>query len=140
MPNSHTQPFVLLHECIVPVRWGDQDALGHVNNTVFFRFMEQARVEWFERQGFACNPAQAQSMVIVNTSCTFLKPITYPANVRVKLYGGKPGRSSVMTRHELLDDDSGNLYATGEAKVVWIDVATGKSVSLPDSLLALLKG
>ncbi|MCL2656920.1 MAG: acyl-CoA thioesterase [Betaproteobacteria bacterium] len=140
MSDSHAQPFILLHECIIPVRWGDQDALGHVNNTVFFRFMEQARVEWFEQQGVICNSDQPQTIVIVHASCTFLKPITYPANVRVRLYGGEPGRSSVMTRYELLDEDSGNSYATGEAKVVWIDPVKGKSIALPDSLRALLRG
>ena len=38
-----------VHTTTVPIRWGDMDAQGHVNNTVYFRYMEQARVEWFER-------------------------------------------------------------------------------------------
>jgi acyl-CoA thioester hydrolase len=35
----------------MPVRWGDMDAYGHVNNTVYFRYMEQVRVEWLEQMG-----------------------------------------------------------------------------------------
>lgn len=131
--------FTLLHTCDVPVRWGDQDALGHVNNTVFFRFMEQARVEWLDAQGFACDPAEPQAPVIVQASCTFLLPINYPATVRVKLFAGEPGRSSIQTRYELTDVADGRLYATGDAKGVWISLKTGKSVPLPESLLARLR-
>jgi len=39
----------LVHVESIPVRWGDMDAMGHVNNTVYFRFMEQTRISWFER-------------------------------------------------------------------------------------------
>jgi len=128
----------LLHECDIPVRWGDQDALGHVNNTVFFRFMEQARVEWLDKQGFVCDPAEPQVPVIVHAACTFLQPINYPATVRVKLYVGDPGRSSVQTRYELVDATNGKTYATGEAKAVWINLNTGKSAPLPQKLLDLI--
>ena len=38
----------LVHESIIPVRWGDMDALGHVNNAVYFRYIEQARVNWLD--------------------------------------------------------------------------------------------
>ncbi|MBM3384043.1 MAG: acyl-CoA thioesterase, partial [Betaproteobacteria bacterium] len=39
----------LAHVERIPIRWGDMDAMGHVNNTVYFRFMEQARISWFDR-------------------------------------------------------------------------------------------
>ena len=38
----------LIHITKMPIRWGDMDAYGHVNNTIYFRYMEQARVEWIE--------------------------------------------------------------------------------------------
>ena len=41
-----TGPRLLVHTSTQPIRWGDMDALGHVNNTVYFRYMEQARIEW----------------------------------------------------------------------------------------------
>ena len=37
----------------MPIRWGDMDAFGHVNNTVYFRYMEQVRISWFEQIGLA---------------------------------------------------------------------------------------
>ncbi len=136
--NTSIPNFILLHECDIPVRWGDQDALGHVNNTVYFRYMEQARVEWFAQQRFTGDTGRRLAPVIVQASCTFLQILNYPATVRVKLYAGEPGRSSVLTRYELIDDKEGKLYATGEAKIVWLDLDTGKSVALPEVLRQLV--
>ena len=41
-------PRKLVHVERIAVRWGDMDAMGHVNNTVYFRYMEQARISWFD--------------------------------------------------------------------------------------------
>ncbi|HTY98904.1 MAG TPA: thioesterase family protein [Rhodocyclaceae bacterium] len=127
---------VLLLSTRIPVRWGDMDALGHVNNTVYFRYMEQARVEWLESLGYAVNIDGPESVVIVNASCTFLLPLTYPGTVEVALYAGEPGRSSLPTYYEMRKVEDGVLYAEGAAKVVWFDTATGKSTPLPEDLRA----
>ena len=132
MPHSKK----LLHVTRIPIRWGDMDAYGHVNNTVYFRFMEQARVEWIEEMNFPVRPG-GSGPVIINAACTFLIPMNYPGTVEVRTYGGAPGRSSVQTHVEMLID--GTLYAEGSAKVVWMDTQTGKSVPLPDELRALLE-
>jgi acyl-CoA thioester hydrolase len=120
----------------ISVRWGDMDYYGHVNNTLYFRYFEQARVEWLEAQGFAVAPGAVSAPVIINASCTFLIPVNYPATVIVRLFAGAPGRSSVMTWYELGVEGDERLFATGDAKVVWMDTASGKSVPLPDALRA----
>ncbi|PTD98153.1 acyl-CoA thioesterase [Pseudothauera lacus] len=120
------------------VRWGDMDAYGHVNNTVYFRYFEQARVEWLEAMDFAVSPAEPQAPVIINASCTFLIPVNYPATVEIRLFAGNPGRSSVDTWYELRVEGDERLYAEGAAKVVWMDPRTGKSVPLPDTLRSTL--
>lgn len=122
----------------IPVRWGDMDYYGHVNNTVYFRFCEQARCEWLEAAGYRVTPEAESAPVIINASCTFLIPVNYPATVIVNMYGGEPGRSSVMTWYELFVEGDDRLYAEGASKVVWMDPRTGKSVPLPDDLRALI--
>jgi len=129
----------LVHVSRIPIRWGDMDAYRHVNNTVYFRYMEQARVEWLENSGFACNIDQ-EAPVIINASCTFLLPLGYPGVVEVRLLVGHPGRSSVMTYYEMRPEGDERLYAEGAAKVVWMNPATGKSVRLPEALLELIGG
>ena len=121
-----------LHVTQIPVRWGDMDALGHVNNTIYFRYMEQARIEWLESLGLSVEAGRSESVVIVNASCTFLVPITYPATVEVRLSVGELGRSSIPTHYQMFCVGEETLYAEGEAKVVWINGATGKSAPLPD--------
>ena len=75
----------LVHESIIPVRWGDMDALGHVNNAVYFRYIEQARVNWLDSFGLKVTKGDA-GVVVVNAFCNFLKQIAYPADLLVKTY------------------------------------------------------
>lgn len=126
----------LIHVTNIPIRWGDMDAYGHVNNTVYFRFMEQARVEWIEEQGMVVRPGGI-GPVIINASCTFLKPMNYPGSVEVRTYAGHAGRSSLPTHVEMLID--GELYAEGAAKIVWMDTQTGKSAPIPEDVRAVLE-
>lgn len=42
-----------VYTVVMPIRWGDMDAMGHVNNTVYFQYLEQARIEWLRRLGAA---------------------------------------------------------------------------------------
>ena len=65
----------------MPIRWGDMDAFGHVNNTVYFRYMEQVRISWFEQLGIAGGNGDGQGPVIVNASMEFLKQLHYPGDV-----------------------------------------------------------
>lgn len=128
----------LVHTTTMPIRWGDMDAYGHVNNTVYFRYMEQARVEWLEEQQLVVRPG-GDGPVIINAACTFLIPMTYPGTVEVRTYIGAIGRSSAQTHVEMRIVGDERVYAEGAAKVVWMDTRTGKSVPLPDSLRAALE-
>lgn len=127
----------LIHVTHIDIRWGDMDAYEHVNNTVYFRYMEQARVEWLERVGYRCN-ARQEAPVIINASCTFLVPLSYPGVIEVRMFAGHVGRSSVPTHYELRLQGDDTLCAEGAAKVVWMNPATGKSVPLPDALRRLV--
>ena len=131
----------LLHTLTIPVRWGDMDALGHVNNTVYFRFCEQARVSWLDEAGLGSTLEVGTQVgpVIVNASCTFHRPVVYPATLEVRLYGGEPGRSSFETWYEIRRvDEPDTLYATGSSKVVWVDHKEGRSTPLPEVVLQAL--
>ncbi|WP_179403591.1 acyl-CoA thioesterase [Burkholderia guangdongensis] len=127
--------YASVFEMSMPIRWGDMDAFGHVNNTVYFRYMEQARISWFESMGLGGNKGDGQGPVIVTASMEFLRQLAYPGDVIARISVSKPGRSSFDSGFELLRaDEPGQLYARGSARVVWIDYALGKSVPLPDTL------
>ena len=137
MLNTMEHHKKLIHVTTMPIRWGDMDAYGHVNNTVYFRYMEQARVEWLEDMQIEVRPG-GLGPVIINASCTFLVPMNYPGQVEVKTFAGQSGRSSVQTYVEMRIVGDATLYAEGAAKVVWMDTRTGKSAPIPDHVRAVL--
>ena len=83
----------LVHRMQMPLRWGDLDAMGHVNNTLYFRYLEVARIDWFRTLGCLPGP-QGTGPLIVNAFCSFHRQLDYPADVLVKMYVSDPGRSS----------------------------------------------
>lgn len=132
-----------VHTMRIPIRWGDMDAMGHVNNTVYFRYIESARIAWLEQVGALPDPSiSGEGPVIVNAQCSFLKQLTYPGEIEVTTFVGPPGRSSIEVTHEIRlvgpDGQAGALHAEGGAKVVWIDFKAEKSRPLPDRLRDLL--
>ena len=128
----------LAHVERIPIRWGDMDAMGHVNNIVYFRYMEQARISWFEALLPRREAAwKSTGIVIVNASCNFTRAITYPGTVEVKVFVAKPGRSSVATYYELFIESE--MYADGAAVVVFIDMQTQKPVRISDDIRAKLQ-
>jgi acyl-CoA thioester hydrolase len=121
----------LVHEAFVPMRWGDMDAMGHINNTLYFRYMEIARLDWIFKVGGTINLA-AQGPVIVNAFCNFLRQLEFPGEVRVTMYVAKPGRSSFESYHTIeRTDEPGAHYAEGGARIVWTDYAARRSVPMP---------
>ncbi len=136
LPERKTLTF----EMVIPIRWGDMDAIGHVNNTLYFRYLESVRIEWLHRI-HGTPDAAGEGPVIVNTFCNFLRQLKYPGDVLAKHYVSDPGRSSFMAWVTLeRTDEPGALYATGGAKTVWVNYREEKSVPLPEVVRALLEG
>ena len=125
-------------EMVIPIRWGDMDMMGHVNNTNYFRYFEIVRIEWFERIGRPLSPA-GEGIVIVNTFCNFIKQLEFPGDVLARHYVANPGRSSFEAYMTLERTDApGVICASGGATTVWVDFPKQKSAPLPDWLRALV--
>jgi acyl-CoA thioester hydrolase len=128
----------LIHTMTMPIRWGDMDAMGHVNNTLYFRYMEIARLQWMFESGVPANP-KGEGPVIVNAFCNFIRQLEFPGEVIVRTYSGAVGRTSFDTFHEMSrTDDPDTVYANGGATVVWVDFPSQKSAALPARLLQLI--
>ena len=124
----------LVHEMTMPIRWGDMDAMGHVNNTVYIRYLEIIRIEWLRSLGGPPDP-KGQGPVIVNAFCNFHRQLEYPGDIRVRMYASDPGRTSFETWATIERvDDPGVVYASGGATTVWVDFPAGRSSPLPDWL------
>ncbi|MDB5749702.1 MAG: acyl-ACP thioesterase family protein [Ramlibacter sp.] len=127
-----------VHTLSMPIRWGDMDALGHVNNTIYFRYLEVARLDWFAAIGCQVNP-RGEGPLIVNAFCNFHKQLEYPGDAVVRMYVSDAGRTSFETWATIgRADDPGVVYASGGATTVWVDLPRQKSAPLPEWLRALL--
>lgn len=133
LPDHKTAVFTTT----LPIRWGDMDAMGHVNNTVYFRYLEIVRIDWMRSIGCEPDPS-GEGPVIVNAFCNFHKQLEYPGDVVARLYISEPGRSSFESWCTLSrSDDSATVYASGGATTVWVNFPQQKSMPLPDRLRAL---
>jgi acyl-CoA thioester hydrolase len=121
--------------CEIPVRWGDLDAYGHVNNTLYFRYFEEARFQWMLDKGL---PLKSDTHpVVITIGCTFLRPIFHPETLRIDLFISEPGRSSFMINYKVYTlSQPDTAAAEGYSKVVWVSSENGKSVPLPDVVRA----
>ena len=82
------QPHQLLAEFAVivriPVQWGEMDAYGHVNNSMFFRYFESARMEYLERCGFLHSYERDKvGAILHSTQCRFKRALFFPDTIEV---------------------------------------------------------
>ena len=129
----------LVHEMVVPIRWGDMDAMGHVNNTVYLRFFEIVRLDWMYGLGRRVDAGAGEGPVIVNAFVNFLRQLEFPGDVRLRHYVANPGRTSLDTFVTVeRTDEPGSPYAEGGARMVWTDYTQRKSKPLPDWFRAIV--
>jgi acyl-CoA thioester hydrolase len=121
----------LVYEMRIAIRWGDMDAMGHVNNTTYFRYMETVRIDWM--RAVNCQPdPQGEGPVIVNAFCNFYKQLAYPGEVIMKMYVSDPGRTTFESWATMeRSDQPGVICAAGGATTIWIDFPAQKAKTLP---------
>lgn len=123
----------------IPIRWGDMDAMGHLNNGSYFRLMETIRIEWFHAIGCPPDP-KGEGAVIVNAFCNFYRQLEYPGDVLTKMYVSAPGKSAFESWCTMERADTpGVICAAGGATTVWVDFPAQKSKPLPDWLRKLVE-
>ncbi|HEU4538234.1 MAG TPA: thioesterase family protein [Polyangiaceae bacterium] len=131
-----------LEGCVVVadelVRWGDQDAFGHVNNTVYFRYFETVRIAYFERIGFAA--AAGVGPILASTSCRFRRPLRYPDRLRAGAFVSALGDDRLAMQYVVWSEALGDVAATGEGLVVAYDYGAARKCPLPAAVRAAIVG
>ena len=128
----------LIYQMAIAIRWGDMDAMGHLNNTSYFRYMETCRIDWMH--GAGCLPdSQGEGPVVVNAFCNFYRQLEYPGEVLVKMYASDPARTTFETWVTMeRADQPGTVCAAGGATTIWVDFPKQKAKTLPDWVRALV--
>jgi acyl-CoA thioester hydrolase len=122
----------LLLTAPISVRWGDMDAFGHANNSVYATYVEEARLRWFATIDCGWLTTDV-GPVLAAYSINFRLPIEWPAELRVELLLQRVGVSSLTLGFRIVSDEpSPRFYADGSTVLVWVDRKSGKSVPLPE--------
>ena len=112
------------------VRFRDCDPMGHVNNAVYFTYLEQARLAyWVELTG--ARRGELPGMIVAREECDFKKPARPGDWLNVWLGATKLGRSSFALDYEILDE-AGQLVALAKSVQVMYDYDAAQAVVIPD--------
>ena len=121
----------LLVTAPINVRWGDMDALGHVNNAAYATYLEEARLRWFGTIAGGWFDADT-APVLAAQSINYRLPIEWPAEIRVELTLERVGTTSLTLGMRIVSRDPPHAFhADGTNVLVWIDRKTGKPTPLP---------
>lgn len=120
-----------VHKTKVSVRWGDMDAYGHVNNTLFFRYLESARFDFFEQ---VCMPVldRAPVIILAEIDCKFKAELRYPADIVITTSITRIGNSSFDVHAEIHQGDT--VCAVSNATMVWVDAQNHRPDRVPDAV------
>ena len=124
----------------LPVQWGDQDAFGHVNNTVYFRWFESARIAYGGRIALSESGAGNDiDPILARINCNYRQQLNYPDTVHVGARITHVGRKSVTMEHRLVSEALRAVVADGDSTLVVFDYRAQKSVLVPPAVRARIE-
>ncbi len=126
----------------VTVRWGDMDALGHVNNTLYLQYVESARIGYFEGIGWSMErfAAEGRAPMIVSQTFHYRRQVTYPADLEVGVRCGEIRQRSFILEYGVFRRGTDELVGNGSTALAWTDMSAGRAVELPEELRVRLTG
>ena len=120
-------------------RWADNDAYGHINNTVYYQWFDSAVNGWLVEQGLLDIHDGDPIALVVETRCSYAMPLAFPQDVDVGLAISALGRSSMHYRIGVFAENDAFAAAEGEFVHVMVDRATRRSVEIPAGWRAALE-
>jgi acyl-CoA thioester hydrolase len=121
----------------LPILWGDQDAFGHVNNTVYIRWFESCRIVYGERAGFDESAGGRDiGPILAAVSCHYRKQLTYPDTVHIGARVPKIGNSSLRMEHVIISERLQAVAALGDSTIVSFDYTAQKPIAVSAEIRA----
>ena len=117
----------------IATRWADNDAYGHVNNTVFYQWFDTAVNAWLIEAGLLDIEAGDPIGLVVETGCSYFAPLSFPGDVEVGIAVDRLGNSSVTYRIGVFGRGETEPAAQGHFTHVYVGRDSRRPVPLPDS-------
>lgn len=119
----------------ISVRFFDLDINNHVNNSVYFTYMEEARMQLLMTEFFKCKE-KGVDIIVAEASCKYRKPIGLQDNIAIKMEVANLKGASFDFIYTFLNK-SGEVFAEGKTRMACVDSITHKLVRLPEDILEL---
>jgi len=136
--TNQSQPTELAGHPVVitlSVQWGDQDAFGHVNNVVYFRWMESARIDYFGRAAVQSAAAQqGTGPILASIKCDFRRQLLYPDTVLISASVVSFGRTSMKMVHKVYSMAQQAIAAEGDSTIVMFDYDGQRPVMVSEEI------
>ncbi|CAN5820193.1 hypothetical protein BH23GEM9_BH23GEM9_15780 [soil metagenome] len=116
----------------VPVAWGEMDAFGHVNNIVFFRYFESARIAYLDAIEFRGD--ENVGPILASTNCRFRRPLEYPDSLRIGARTTILERDRFTMEYVLVSSSLGEVAAQGAGVIVAYDYTNRRKTAIPGSV------
>ena len=112
----------------IPVAWGDMDALGHVNNVVYLRWFESARIACFAEAEII--DMAERGPILARQEINYLTPVVFPDSIEVGIRVARLGTTSFDLAFEMRRQSDGAAVASGLGVHVWYDFRSQQKMDL----------
>lgn len=122
------------HHTPIKVSWGEMDALGHVNNIIYFRYLETARIHFFESLDLPLPTTHSGlGPILAHIECQFLSAIQYPDDLIVGSHIHHFGTTSLKMRHAVHSSRQDRIVAHGDSVIVMVNYQTMEKAAIPEA-------
>lgn len=122
----------------LPVQWGDQDAFAHVNNIIYFRWYETARIAYFDKLEVETDLHSDLAPILASIRCDYRQQLLFPDTIAVTARVSRIGRSSIQMLHSVVSPKLG-LVAEGDSTIVTFNYVENRSQPVPAELRAKIE-
>ena len=131
VPIKEAYPVIVSQDVI----WGDLDAFGHVNNTVYLRYFEDVRMAYFEKLGMLALKEESQlGPILANVSCDFKLPVGFPDRIHIGGRARVAGPKKIVMEFAVYSEQFEAIAASGSGLVVYFDYEAGRSCEIPSHI------
>lgn len=118
------------------IAWGDMDAFGHVNNVIFYRYIESARLAYLDQLNILSEPLLT---VVLSNQCHYLKPVVYPDQLKVGVKVEEIRNSAFRMKYTLYSEEQKSIVANAEAVIVCVDKKSMQKIKIPEYIVDKIK-
>jgi acyl-CoA thioester hydrolase len=131
--NEILAKFPIIYE--TSVAWGEMDALGHVNNIIYFRYFESARAKYFDAIGaWDYHKKHGIGMILHSTNCRFRRALQYPDKISVGAHVSDLQDDRYTMKYIIYSHAMKNVAAEGEGIIVVYDYNRNSKCLMPDQI------